>query len=182
MESRCDCPRQSIDFDSLRGAPPCNVPNTIRADKTEPPPDMSFRGSESESRNLPKLRILSCVGFFSNVVDSSTPLRCGRNDMLFSLYVTNSNAPRFRPPGPDGDESSPLHCAMPFIHTGSSRNVPIETGSSPLLRQKQKNTTLWGGCLRGGLRDSTAALPQAKRMVATSFRTGGRKMPLASCI
>ena len=45
-----------------------------------PPPDMSFRGSESESRNLTKLQILSCVGFFSNVVDSSTPLRSGRND------------------------------------------------------------------------------------------------------
>ncbi len=35
----------------------------------------------SESRNLPKLQILSCVGPFSNVVDSSTPLRYGRNDI-----------------------------------------------------------------------------------------------------
>ena len=42
---------------------------------------MSFRGSECESRNLPKLLVLSCVGPSSNVVDSSTPLRCGRNDI-----------------------------------------------------------------------------------------------------
>ena len=28
----------------------------------------------SESRNLPELQILSCVGSFPNVVDSSTPL------------------------------------------------------------------------------------------------------------
>ena len=29
---------------------------------------------QSESRNLPELQILSCVGSLSNVVDSSTPL------------------------------------------------------------------------------------------------------------
>ena len=28
----------------------------------------------SESRNLPKLQVLPCVGSFTNVVDSSTPL------------------------------------------------------------------------------------------------------------
>ena len=43
---------------------------------------MSFRASESESRNLPKQQVLSCVGSFSHVVDSSTPLRYGRNDIL----------------------------------------------------------------------------------------------------
>ena len=43
-------------------------------------PHMSFRGSECESRNLPELLVLSCVGSLSNVVDFSTPLRCGRND------------------------------------------------------------------------------------------------------
>ena len=36
--------------------------------------------------------------------------------------------------------------------------------------------------VRVRLQDSMAALPPAKRMVATSFWTGGRKMPLASCI
>ena len=36
--------------------------------------DMSFRGSVSESRNLPELHVLFCAGSFSNVVDSSTPL------------------------------------------------------------------------------------------------------------
>ena len=40
----------------------------------KPLPAMSFRGSESESRNLPKWQVLSCVGSFPNVVDSSTPL------------------------------------------------------------------------------------------------------------
>ena len=34
----------------------------------------------SESRNLPEWQILSCVGSFPNVVDSSAPLRYGRND------------------------------------------------------------------------------------------------------
>ena len=36
--------------------------------------------NEMEWRNLPKLQVLSCGGSYSNVVDSSTPLRCGRND------------------------------------------------------------------------------------------------------
>ena len=36
----------------------------------------------SEPRNLPELHVLSCVGLFSNVVDSSAPLRYGRNDIL----------------------------------------------------------------------------------------------------
>ena len=38
MESKCDCPRQSVFFDSLRGAPPCNVAIITCVDKTEPPP------------------------------------------------------------------------------------------------------------------------------------------------
>ena len=44
-----------------------------RADKMEPPPDMSSRGSECESRDLPELPVLSCGGSYSNVVDSSMP-------------------------------------------------------------------------------------------------------------
>ena len=35
----------------------------------------------SESRNLPELQILSCVGSFYHVVDSSTPPCSGRNDI-----------------------------------------------------------------------------------------------------
>ena len=46
---------------------PCSVTNTTRWDKTEPPTDMSFRGSESESRNLPKWQILPCVGYYCNL-------------------------------------------------------------------------------------------------------------------
>ena len=62
----------------------------------------------SESRNLPELQILSCGGSLSNVVDSSTPLRCGRNDKVgtflrirplfpqcFTLYrIPSSGSPR----------------------------------------------------------------------------------------
>ena len=44
----------------------------------------------SESRNLPKLQILSCGGSFTNVVDSSTPLRYGRNDILESDSVLSA--------------------------------------------------------------------------------------------
>ena len=59
-----------------------NLPDITRADKTVPPIDMSFRGSECESRNLPELLVLSCGGSLSYVVDSSTPLRSGRNDIM----------------------------------------------------------------------------------------------------
>ncbi len=45
-------------------------------------PHMSFRAKGSESRNLLKLQALPCVGSFSHVVDSSAPLRCGRNDKM----------------------------------------------------------------------------------------------------
>ena len=38
---------------------PCNVANITCVDKTEPPPDMSPRGSECESRDLPKLQIFT---------------------------------------------------------------------------------------------------------------------------
>ena len=44
--------------------------------------------------NLPKWQVLSCVGSFSNVVDSSTPLRCGRSDKTggtFSGIIGNSS-------------------------------------------------------------------------------------------
>ena len=41
---------------------------------------MSFRPQECELRNLLKQQVLFCVGSFSNVVDSSTPRSCGRND------------------------------------------------------------------------------------------------------
>ena len=50
------------------------VATITRVDKTKPPPDMSFRASETESRNLPTWQILPCIGTFCHVVDSSTPL------------------------------------------------------------------------------------------------------------
>ena len=78
-------------------AVPEGVANRTRADKTEPPPGMSFRANECESRNLPKLQILSCGGSSTNVVDSSTPLRCGRNDKMGERFLVLSvTAPSFR--------------------------------------------------------------------------------------
>ena len=74
-------PRYGITQCSGDDSSPCNVANTTHADKTAPPTDMSFRANGSEPRNLPELQILSCGSSLSNVVDSSTPLRCGRNDI-----------------------------------------------------------------------------------------------------
>ena len=66
---------------------PCGQP--------EPPTGMSFRGSECESRNLPELLVSSCGGSYFNVVDSSTPLRYGRNDTMGD--VPGFYWERFRP-------------------------------------------------------------------------------------
>ena len=49
----------------------------------------------SESRNLPKWQVFSCGGSLSNVVDSSTPLRCGRNDIRFWFGRYKFKYPRF---------------------------------------------------------------------------------------
>ena len=69
------------------------------------PYDMSFRASDSESRNLPEWQVLSCGGSSLNVVDSSTPLCFGRNDISGGGFVLSTQvlfATLL------GDESSPL--------------------------------------------------------------------------
>ena len=84
------------------------------------PIDKSSRGSECESRDLPKQQALSCVGSFSNVVDSSTPLRSGRNDNgvtflrirpLFMQHFApprrpHQSRPRGEPASPEGSSCS----------------------------------------------------------------------------
>ena len=106
---------------------PSNVPNTTRGGKTEPPPDMSFRGSVSESRNLPELQVLPCSGSFSNVVDSSTPLRCGRNDnfgaflRIRPLFLQHFTPPRWPSSGSPRRASFPrgtlLYRALGWCHS-----------------------------------------------------------------
>ena len=54
-------------------------------DKRYNVPQYVIPSEHSEPRNLPKWQVLSCGGSFTNVVDSSTPLRCGRNDNAGTL-------------------------------------------------------------------------------------------------
>ena len=81
---------------------------------------MSFRPQECESRNLLKQQVLFCVGSFSNVVDSSTPRSCGRNDKgetflrirpLFMQHFApprrpHQSRPRGEPASPEGSSCS----------------------------------------------------------------------------
>ena len=98
---------------------------------------MSFRGSECESRDLPKLQILSYGGSLSNVVDSSTPLRCGRNDITGNVstdspivcamfhavpHFPHQSRPRGEPASPRGSFCTMLW-VVPFNSTGCIRDV-----------------------------------------------------------
>ena len=98
---------------------------------------MSFRGSGSESRNLPKWQALSCGGSYSNVVDSSTPLRCGRNDITGDVstdspivcamfhavpHFPHQSRPRGEPASPRGSFCTVLW-VVPFTPTGCIRDV-----------------------------------------------------------
>ena len=65
------------------------------ANKTEPPPEMSFRANGSEPRNLPEWQVLSCVGSLSHVVDSSTPLAVGMTQWGACLGLSET-VPSFR--------------------------------------------------------------------------------------
>ena len=145
MESRCDCPRQSIDFDSLRGAPPCNVANTTHADKTAPPTDMSFRANGSEPRNLPELQILSCGGSLSNVVDSSTPLRCGRNDITGGRFYGFAYC-----------FYSISRCPAALIRLAQASQLPPREALVPRRAAYRLNLTLF--CPEGS-RNGTQAVP-----------------------
>ena len=78
----------------------------------------------SESRNLPELQILPCVGSFTNVVDSSTPLRSGRNDIRGDVFWYYRK--QFRPFGPERHAGRSLRFrreVVSFNHTGYIRYV-----------------------------------------------------------
>ena len=68
------------------------VANTTRAVEWNHAP-ICHSERASESRNLPKWLSLSCGGSFSHVVDSSTPLRDGRNDIVgtFLVFIGNGS-------------------------------------------------------------------------------------------
>ena len=91
-------------------------------------PDMSFRGSECESRNLPEWPALSCVGPLSNVVDSSTPLCSGRNDIRY--YVST-----------DSPTVSTMFHAAPRPSSGSPRRASFPRGK--LLYRVGRHTVLF---------------------------------------
>ena len=94
---------------------PCNVSNRTRGDKTVPPPPTCHsERARSESRNLPEWQVLSCGGSLSNVVDSSTPLRSGRNDKMGGVSTDSPTvstafhvAPRPSSGSPSGEPASP---------------------------------------------------------------------------
>ena len=69
------------------------------------------------------MQAFPCGGFSSNVVDSSAPLRYGRNDRRFcvgwyKLKCTTSGL------AANGGRLPPLHCVVPFNRTGCIRKAP----------------------------------------------------------
>ena len=98
----------------------------VGAKRNHPPTCQSER-SETESRNLLKLQILPCVGSLSNVVDSSTPLRCGRNDnfgaflRIRPLFLQHFTPPRWPSSGSPRRASFPrgklLYRALGWCHS-----------------------------------------------------------------
>ena len=81
-------------------------------------PHMSFRANGSESRNLLKLQALPCVGSFFIVVDSSAPLRCGRNDKMGGRFWYYRK--QFRPFG-----CGTAHRPFPTVSLGGSASAPV---------------------------------------------------------
>ena len=122
MESKCDCPWQSEYFDSLRGAPPCNVAIITCVDKTEPPPichpDRVKRAEGSTQVACFTLRRLLLQ------LEWIPPLRLryGRNDRRFRFgcykFECTTNGLTA-----NGGRLPPLHCVVPFTPTGCIRNV-----------------------------------------------------------
>mgnify|MGYP004644357731 CR=1 FL=1 len=82
---------------------------------------MSFRPQECESRNLLKQQVLPDVGYFCYLGRFLDSHSFARNDMSVGGFVLST---RVLIGTCHGDESSPLHCVIPFNHTGSIRGVP----------------------------------------------------------
>ena len=91
-----------------------------------------------EWRNLPKLQVLSCVGSSPNVVDSSTPLRSGRNDKgeaflrIRPLFVQRFTPPRGPHQARPGEPASPERssCTVSDGHTDQGCTTTTATGTT----------------------------------------------------
>ena len=145
---------------------------------------MSFRANECESRNLLKLQALSCVGSLTNVVDSSTSLRCGRNDngetflrirLLFLECFTLPRGPHQARPGepasPEGSFCSVLlggiiqpHGLYPSRPRNGTQAVPYGFAGRPIFQPA------WFKNLR--------SLPSADK---TGPRTKTQKLSIVHC-
>ena len=117
---------------------PCNVAIITRADKTEPPPDMSFRGSAA-SRG-----IFLSGKFYLVLVLSPTwwipPLRfaaVGMTDVSpFVRCKFECTTMPALPPGPDGGRLPPLQCVVHCNTVWSIRlnNYNVPGGRLPPLQ------------------------------------------------
>ena len=83
--------------------------------QTKPPTDMSFRGSEASRGIFPSCKLYLVLVILATWEDPSTPFHFGRDDMSVGGFIHPHGLYSFRC---HGDESSPLHCVIPFIHTG----------------------------------------------------------------
>ena len=103
---------------------PCNVSNRTRGDKTEPPPEMSFRANEVSRGIFPSGKLYLVVVYYPTEWIPPLRLRCGRNDIRFLHWALRIQMYHDAgPQGPDGDGSSPLHDVVPFNQTGYNRNA-----------------------------------------------------------
>ena len=142
MELWCDCPRQSIDFDSLRGAPPPGPQGrnrgTFVSATAKPETSVIPTAASAEWRNPPRWTKNHHKIKLATREDSSTPLgmTC-RGVVPFNQtgYIRYGASPS---PGLDGVGSTPLHCSVygvvPFNRTGCIRYVA--GGRLPPLRQR----------------------------------------------
>ena len=98
-----------------------NLPDITRADKTEPPTDMSFRAQRVEESS--QVASFTLCWLFSQLgkIPPLHFIHFGRDDISIGGSVL---PPRVVFGALHGDESSPLHCVVPFNRTGCIRNVP----------------------------------------------------------
>ena len=103
MELWCDCPRQSIDFDSLRGAPPPGPQGrnrgTFVSATAKPETPVIPTVAQAEWRNPPRGIMDHHKIKLATWEDSSTPFHSARNDMSGggSVQPNGLYSPRCQP-------------------------------------------------------------------------------------